>query len=51
MDDKQPDPVAPEREPDHTEDPRGTEQSDQSGEEGPPGSNKEEDGGSGDKQG
>ncbi len=46
MDDKQPDPVAPaHQEPDHTDDPRETEQSDQRPEEGPPGSNEGQDGG------
>ena len=36
MDDNQPDPVAPDREePDHTDDPRDTERSDQRPEEGP----------------
>jgi len=40
MDDNQPDPVAPDREePDHTDDPRDTERSDQRPEEGPAGSN------------
>lgn len=40
MDDNQPDPVAPDHEePDHTDDPRDTEHSDQRPEEGPAGSN------------